>query len=245
MRIYLNIMFFFYSVSVWALPDGFVYLQDVAPDIQQDMRYATSHNFLGRPVEGYQVPACILTREAAQQLIRVQQEAKSRGYSLKVYDCYRPKRAVQDFIQWSQNLNDQAMKAEFYPNIKKQMILRSGYVARYSTHSRGSTVDLTLVKLPVKPQARYQKGTQLVACYARYNRRFKDNSIDMGTGFDCFDTRAWSGSQAVSKQALRHRRLLQRIMSKHGFRPYKKEWWHFQLRGEPYPKTYFDFQIEA
>ncbi len=236
-------LFFAYSSISYALPKGFFYLDAYAPDILQEMRYATHHNFVGRPIDGYQTGRCILTEAAARQLAGVQQKVKQSGYSLKVYDCYRPKRAVDDFIAWSQKPDEQAMKAEFYPKTDKKDFFRKGYVAKYSGHSRGSTVDLTLVKLPAREQAPYHQGQTLQACYAPVDVRFHDNSIDMGTGFDCFDTRAYPKSPKVSKKAYQNRMLLRRVMNRYGFRPYRKEWWHFTLRHEAYPRQYFNFVV--
>lgn len=232
-------------LSVHALPKGFVYLEDVAPEIIQEMRYATYHNFVGRPIAGYQADTCILTQSAARALLRAQKAANARGYTLKVYDCYRPVRAVLDFVDWSQKENEQSMKAEFYPDTNKEDFFKLGYVARKSGHSRGSTVDLTLVKLPAKEQAIYHRGDKLTACYAPEGTRFGDNSIDMGTGFDCFDKRAYPSSRMISKAAYQNRKVLRSIMKTAGFRPYKKEWWHFTLRHEPYPQSYFNFPAKT
>lgn len=242
MRYFAWLMFFIATQS-YALPEGFVYLEDYAPDIIQDMRYATHHNFVGRPIDGYLKGRCILTKAAAQKLSSVQSALAPLGYGLKVYDCYRPKRAVKDFIAWSQKPNQEAMKGEFYPRVAKRDFFRKGYVAKYSGHSRGSTVDLTMVKLPAKPQAVYHRGDSLQACYAPKEKRFKDNSVDMGTGFDCFDKKSYPSSRRIPKRAYQNRMRLRDVMKAHGFRPYRKEWWHFTLRNEPYRRQYFDFPV--
>ncbi len=239
----LSFLLCFCTTASYALPQGFVYLDEYAPDILQDMRYATHHNFVGRPIDGYKTGTCVLTEEAARRLVKVQEAVKRSGYSLKVYDCYRPKRAVSDFLQWSKKTDDQLMKVEFYPKTKKKDFFRKGYVAKYSGHSRGSAVDLTLVQLPAKKQAIYQPGQTLTACYAPVGVRFQDNSIDMGTGFDCFDRRAHPKSLKVSKTAYQNRMMLRRVMGRYGFKPYRKEWWHFTLRSEPHPHQYFDFPV--
>jgi len=226
-----------------ALPPDFVYLSDVAPAIQQDMRYAGYHNFIGRPIKGYQAGECILTKEAAVALAQVQKELKKSSLSLKVYDCYRPQMAVDDFIAWSQKPRQQQMKAEFYPRVNKEDFFKLGYVAAKSGHTRGSTVDLTIVPLPTPAEEIYTPGQTLIACFAPYNQRFHDNSIDMGTGFDCMDETAWFAAK-VGKTALANRRLLQNIMEKNGFKPYATEWWHFTLKDEPFPGTYFNFPIK-
>ncbi len=232
-----------YAVQSYALPRGFVYLDAYAPSILQDMRYASYHNFVGRPIDGYSEGRCVLTLPAARQLLKAQAAFLKLGYSLKVYDCYRPMRAVRDFVAWSEAIDQAQMQAEFYPNIEKEVIFRRGYVLRRSAHSRGSTVDVTLVKLPIEKQGLYQQNQMLSACYAPLGQRFFDNSIDMGTGFDCFDSRAYAKSTQVSKRAYQNRMLLRRIMGRYGFRPYYKEWWHFTLRNEPYKRQYFDFPI--
>ena len=168
------------------LPKEFVFLSDIDSTILQDIRYYSSHNFMNRRVEGYNSPSCVLTAEAASELSLVQLDAIQLGYSLKVYDCYRPQMAVDDFVKWANNSLDLLAKEEFYPNLDK-LDLFPDYIATRSGHSRGSTVDLTLVALPAKQQAEYYPGQSLVACYASVDIRFADNSIDMGTGFDCLD----------------------------------------------------------
>lgn len=224
-----------------ALPAGFVYLKDIDPTIQQDIRYASSHNFIGRPVTGYTTNQCILTKPAALALSQVQHALQPLHLSLKVYDCYRPQRAVNDFINWSQQPEDQTMKMEFYPRVNKSDLFRLGYIAAQSGHSRGSTVDLTLVPIPTPAQQTYSPKQPLVSCYAPYQQRFRDNSIDMGTGYDCMDVLSHNNATGISKIAKHHRLLLKTLMKKSGFIPYQKEWWHFTLRNEPYPDKYFDF----
>lgn len=171
-------------------PGDFVALRSVDPTIIQEMRYPYEHNFTGAPVDGYDQPLCILTRPAAQALHRAQTKLRRRGYSLKVYDCYRPQRAVDNFVRWAEDPDALAMKAEFYPRVDKSRLFADGYIAEKSGHSRGSTMDLTLVKLPALPTRPYRHGQPLAPCYAPKAQRFPDNSIDMGTGFDCFDTLA-------------------------------------------------------
>lgn len=168
-------------------PQDFVALRTVDPTILQEMRYFTPHNFVGERVDGYRRPLCILTRSAAEALHRAQTRLLRQGYTLKVYDCYRPQRAVNHFVRWAQDLDDQATKPEFYPNVDKTRLFDDGYIAEKSGHSRGSTMDLTLVKLPARPTRPYVPGEPLVPCYAPESQRFPDNSVDMGTGFDCFD----------------------------------------------------------
>lgn len=231
------------TTNIYALPGGFVYLDEVDASILQEMRYAGSHNFIGRPVNGYESNTCILTEEAAHALTKVQQVLLKKSLSLKVYDCYRPTRAVDDFMTWSQDMSRHEMKQEFYPRVNKQDVFELGYVARKSGHSRGSTIDLTIVPIPAPMQAQYRKGQPLVSCIASYQQRFHDNSIDMGTGFDCLDEAASPDYHDINTHAYQNRMLLRQMMMQNGFQPYEKEWWHFTLNDEPYPNTYFNFVV--
>lgn len=224
-------------------PPGFVALRDVDPSILHDVRYKTHHNFIGRPIVGYRQPLCILTRPAAEALSRAQAALLRRGYTLKVYDCYRPQRAVDDFARWAERPGDQRMKAEFYPDVDKASLFDLGYIARQSGHSRGSTVDLTLVELPPRRQPRYIPGQPLVACFAPVDERFADNTIDMGTGYDCFDTLANTLDPRIQGEPRANRLLLTDALERAGFSNYPAEWWHYTLVGEPYPDTYFDFPV--
>jgi zinc D-Ala-D-Ala dipeptidase len=198
-------------------PPDFVALHDIDPTILQDIRYFTAHNFTGNPVDGYRAPTCILTRDAAQGLKRAQQQLVERGYTLKVYDCYRPQRTVSDFIAWVQDVGDKRMKTEFYPHIDKSTLIRDGYIADRSGHSRGSTMDLTLVRLPVVPTRTYVPGEPLIDCTAPASARFPDNSIDMGTGFDCFDTLAHTLDPRIQDEQLKNRLLLKEVLQSEGF----------------------------
>jgi zinc D-Ala-D-Ala dipeptidase len=225
----------------FAAPSSFVALDEVDDTILQDMRYATTYNFVGRRIDGYREPLCILTRRAAKALERAQDAVREKGYTLKVYDCYRPQRAVDHFVRWSENGN-QRMKREFYPRVDKTRLFDDGYIARRSGHSRGGTVDLTLVELPAKPQPIWtRREFGLVPCTAPKRRRFPDNSIGMGTSYDCFDTK--SHTENATGRARRNRLLLKRAMEDAGFEPYANEWWHFTLRNERYPDRYFDFPV--
>jgi D-alanyl-D-alanine dipeptidase len=225
-----------------AAPSSFVALDEVDPTILQDIRYATAYNFVGRRIDGYREPVCILTRRAARALKRAQEQLQPEGYTLKVYDCYRPQRAVAHFARWASN-DSRTMKREFYPRVSKRRLFDEGYLARRSGHSRGSTVDLTLVKLPARPQPTWSRREfGLTPCTAPKPRRFPDNSVGMGTGYDCFDPRA--ATLDSRGRARRNRLLLKRTMEAAGFEPYAKEWWHFTLRNERYPDRYFDFPVE-
>ncbi len=224
-------------------PDTFVNLRDVIPSVELDIRYHGAHNFVGAPVDGYRDPVCLLTREAAASLKRVQQELQAFSFSLKVYDCYRPQRAVDHFVRWAKDVDDVKTRAEFYPTVDKRNLFRDNYIAERSSHSRGSTVDLTIVPLPVPPQEVYRPGQPLKACFLPAGVRFGDNSIDMGTGFDCFHALSHPGNADVGVQQRFNRLLLKTLMDKYGFDNYPEEWWHFTLRNEPYPDTYFDFVV--
>ncbi len=226
-----------------ALPAGFARLSAVAPSVLQEMRYHGSHNFMGRPVDGYAAPECWLTRSAATALGRVQRRVNRLGYTLKVYDCYRPQRAVSDFYRWAQNPTDDAMRAEFYPMLAKDTLFPLGYIAEKSGHSRGSTVDLTLVRRGRGVSPRWRPGTPLVACTEPVARRFADTSIDMGTGYDCFDPLANTANPAITPVQAANRAILVNAMTRAGFTNLPEEWWHYTLAAEPFPTTYFDAPI--
>ncbi|MFJ2394008.1 M15 family metallopeptidase [Streptomyces sp. NPDC087843] len=224
-------------------PDDFVALRSVDPTIVQEMRYFTPHNFVGERIDGYRQPVCILTRPAAEALHKAQTRLLRRGYTLKVYDCYRPQRAVDHFVRWAENLDDQAMKPEFYPQVDKTRLFEDGYIAEKSGHSRGSTMDLTIVGLPAKPTRPYVPGQTLVPCYASKGERFPDNSLDMGTGFDCFDTLAHTLDPRIQGAQRTNRLLLKDTLEGLGFVNLAEEWWHYTYKPEPYPDTYFDFPV--
>lgn len=225
------------------IPEGFVYLRSVDPTIFQDMRYYGTHNFLGRRAVGYEAPECVLTIPAARQLATVQVRLLAKGMSLKVYDCYRPGRAVADFVQWAKDLDDIKTKAEFYPNVQKERLFELGYIAERSGHSRGSTVDLAIVMLPAKPEPPYNPAAQQ-ACFNPVGSRHRDNSLDFGTGYDCFDELSHTENSRMGEKAKANRALLVDEMKAAGFENYDREWWHFTLADEPYSQTYFDFPIE-
>jgi D-alanyl-D-alanine dipeptidase len=206
------------------LPAGFVYVEDKR--IIKSMDYFTSHNFLARPVAGYHAPVCILTKEAAQALIAVQDELDllNKGYHLKIFDTYRPTQAVEDFIAWSKDFSDIKAKAAFYPDISKPELFEQGYISDRSTHSRGSTVDLTITQIDSKnPQGQ---------------------DLEMGTNFDFFGELSHTHNPNISELAKENRHFFVTIMEKHGFENFPLEWWHFTLRNEPFPDTYFNFPVE-
>jgi D-alanyl-D-alanine dipeptidase len=221
LRILLALVVAFYAQAVLATdrPAAFVDAASIVPGLLADIRYAGSHNFVGRPIDGYEAPRCLLTQAAADALAAVAHDLDSRGLHVKVFDCYRPTRAVANFVRWARDLNDTAGKAEFYPNVDKRTLFRDGYIASHSGHSRGSTTDLTLAQAD-------------------------GHELDMGTPFDFFSPKSWSADPSISAEAHANRMLLADAMRRRGFRGYDKEWWHFTQRGEPFPETYFDFPVK-
>ncbi len=202
------------------LPEGFVYLDDVIPGIKLEMRYYTDNNFTGRRVDGYLKPVCIISKPAAQALKNVQNDLLAFGLELKIFDAYRPQAAVDNFIRWAADVNDTKMKKEYYPDVDKRNLFRDGYIASRSGHTRGSTVDLTII----------QSGS--------------GKELDMGGAFDFFGPVSWPDSSQVPAVKRANRLLLRTLMIRYGFNPYEKEWWHFTLANEPYPNTYFNFPVE-
>jgi zinc D-Ala-D-Ala dipeptidase len=227
-----------------ALPRGFVYLRDTDPTIVQDIRYAGSHNFVGRPIEGYLAAECILSDRAATALKTVQGMLAEKKLSLIVWDCYRPRRAVDDFLRWSKDPTHAEMKAEFYPRTDKQKLFALGYLATRSAHSRGSTVDLGIVPSTFSSPPPGPVPA-LKACTLPKGERFEDGTIDLGTGYDCLDVLGNTSNASVGEAALRNRQLLKSTMAKAGFRPYAREWWHFELVNEPFGREGFDFEVSA
>ena len=217
------------QVRAESLPRGLVRLAEVDDTIGQDMRYAGSDNFLGRPVKGYEAPACILTRAAAEALSRVQKSLAGDGLELVVFDCYRPARAVSDMVAWA--LHGGAPDPRWYPKVRRDALVMEGYVGTESSHSHGSTVDLAIVSLSGPAGEAPRCGAAV------------PGMLDFGTGFDCFDPSSETASQAVGAEATANRDRLLTAMRQAGFRNYAREWWHFTLRDEPFPKKRFDFPI--
>ena len=228
-----------------ALPRGFVYLRDIDPTIVQDIRYAGSHNFVGRPVSGYLAAECILSEPAANALATVQRKLVGKKLSLIVWDCYRPKRAVEDFLQWSRDPTHSEMKAEFYPRTDKEKLFVLGYLATRSEHSRGSTVDLGIVPTASSAAPPPNPSQPLKACTSPKGERFEDETIDFGTGYDCLDVLASTSNAPAGSLALHNRQMLKSLMMAAGFRPYSKEWWHFELVNEPFNRDGFDFPVSV
>ena len=240
------VLLMFLPGAAWAgaaLPRGFVYLRDVDPTIAQDIRYAGSHNFVGRPIKSYLAPECILSAPAANALKEVQRMLATKKLSLIVWDCYRPKRAVDDFLQWSRDPSRSEMKAEFYPRTDKRRLFALGYLAVRSAHSRGSTVDLGVVPAGFSPPPP-EPSQPLRACTAPKGERFEDGTIDLGTGYDCLDVLGTTSNVAVGRMALDNRQMLRSAMKGAGFRSYFREWWHFELADAPFDHG-FDFDVTA
>lgn len=201
------------------LPEGFVYLDEWIEDCIIDAKYAGTDNFMGRPAVGYEQPLVVAAREVAEGCVKAAELLRKQGYVLKVFDSYRPQRAVDDFCRWGEDAADQRRKPVQYPNIEKLRMFDEGYIARKSTHTLGSAVDLTLVDMKTHQE------------------------LDMGTIFDFMDPRSWPGSKDVTEQQYKNRMILREAMLASGFVPYENEWWHFNVSPAPYPDTYFDFPI--
>lgn len=223
-----------------ALPGGLVYLRDVDPSIIQDIRYATANNFTGRRLAGYEAGECIVKREVAAALGRVQQDLKSSGLSLKVFDCYRPARASRDMLAWANGAETPAQR-RYYPKLDKRELFRLGYIAASSGHSTGAAVDLTLVELAADNRAGYDPAARYDDCTAPAERRAPEGSVDMGSGFDCFDGISHTAARSITPQQRDWRQTLVAAMRRHGFINYAKEWWHFSMPGAG--RGAFDFPI--
>ncbi|MBW4080816.1 M15 family metallopeptidase [Paenibacillus sp. S150] len=202
------------------LPKGFVYLDEVIPAAQYEIRYYTENNFTGARVTGYKAPVAIFSQAGAKALKAVSDDLAGKGYILRIYDAYRPQKAVNRFVSWSQDAADIRMKQQYYPKLDKRNLFKLGFIAKKSGHSRGSTVDLTLA---------YAKTGALV---------------DMGSPFDFFGDISYYNTSLISKTQHANRKILKDAMEKRGFKPYSKEWWHFTLIKEPFPSQYFNFDVE-
>ncbi|MFF2479544.1 M15 family metallopeptidase [Paenibacillus sp. NPDC058071] len=202
------------------LPKGFVYVDEIIPSIETELRYFTDNNFTGEAVDGYKAPIAILSEKAALALKKASVELEEKGYRFKIYDSYRPAKAVKQFVSWSKASGGEERKEDYYPNIEKELLFKKGYISSRSGHSRGSTVDLSIVHADT------------------------GEDVDMGSGFDMLDPISNEGTSLITKEQAANRKLLKDTMVKYGFKPYSKEWWHFTLENEPFPKTYFDFDIE-
>ncbi len=202
-------------------PSGFVLLADYVPHILQEIRYYSSYNFIGERIDGYEEPCALLSIEAARALKAVSNEVFVQGYRLKVFDAYRPVCAVKQFVLWGIEDQDIRMKPYFYPDLEKQELFSRGYIARQSSHSRGSALDLTLLDM--------KTGKEL----------------DMGSPFDLFSPISHPDCRDITDEQYENRMILQRSMVRNGFEPFECEWWHFSLVNEPYPDTYFAFPVSS
>jgi D-alanyl-D-alanine dipeptidase len=228
-----------HAVAAHALPDGFVYLRDIEPSIVQDMQYASARNFTGRPVPGYDASECVLKREAAEALKRAQEKARASGLSLEVYDCYRPERAVRAFLAWAASAEDGLTKS-YYPHLPKSQLVPQ-YIAPQSTHSTGLAVDITLIPSAAPPGD--DSSAARKDCTETGHENPADNSLDMGTAFDCFDPKANTSSSLANAEQHKARAILIRILEQVGFNNYSAEWWHFTFSGTKDHRR-FDFPIE-
>ena len=202
-------------------PSGFVVLSDLVPSVIQEIRYHSSYNFIGDRIDGYEEPVALITREAARALKTVSNELIVQGYRIKVFDAYRPVSAVKHFMMWGIEDTDIRMKQYFYPGLEKQELFAKGYIAKQSSHSRGSTVDLTLLDMKTGKE------------------------VDMGSPFDMFGEVSHPDYKGITEEQYANRMLLQSVMVRNGFETLDCEWWHFTLKDEPYPETYFEFPVSA
>jgi len=218
------LIFWLLSITSYAqqkhnLPKEFVYLTDYIPHIAVDMKYFTNHNFIGRPIDGYKSNKIIITERAALAVQKVEQDLNKEGLGLKVFDAYRPQSAVNHFKRWAKDIKDTLMRKEFYPQVDKRDLFKKGFIASKSGHSRGSTIDLTIIDLKTKKE------------------------LDMGVAFDFFGEESGHGYTKLNTVQKQNRLKLKKIMEKYGFRAYSKEWWHYTLNDEPFKDKYFDFKI--
>jgi D-alanyl-D-alanine dipeptidase len=219
------------SAHAQALPDGFMYLRDIDPSIIQDIRYAGSNNFVGRPLKGYGAAECAVKREVGFKLKAIQQELLKQNLSLKMFDCYRPARAVADMWAWAQNGMETAAERRFNPAIPKAELFPLGYIATHSQHSTGAALDLTLVDLKADNSAVFDPNKSYADCTKPVEARAPEASIDMGTGYDCTDLKGHTNAVSITPAQRRWRNLLVAAMARQGFVNYSKEWWHFSLPG--------------
>jgi D-alanyl-D-alanine dipeptidase len=224
-----------------SLPGGFAYLRDIDPSILQDIRYAGSNNFVGRPLRGYAAAECVVKRDVGLALARIQRELAPQKLSLKMLDCYRPARAVADMVAWSRDGAETPAQRRYNPAFRKQGLFRLGYIAERSGHSTGAAVDLTLVDLTADHSARFEPDKVYADCTAPASARTPEASIDMGTGYDCSDAMAHTAATSIGPSQRRWRNALVTAMAKQGFVNYAKEWWHFSLPGAAGPA--YDFPI--
>ena len=208
------------QISSQTLPKGFSYVSEIDVTIKKELRYATSNNFIGKPIDGYLKDSLIISTPAAKALKKIQTKLMLSGLSLKIFDAYRPQQAVDHFVRWAKVMNDTLMKQLYYPDVQKSELFTLGFIASKSGHTRGSTVDLSIVDVKTNKE------------------------VDMGSSYDFFGEKSHPFYKKITEAQMKNRMLLRTIMIKNGFIPYDNEWWHFTLKDEPYPTTYFNFLIE-
>ena len=208
------------QISSQTLPKGFSYVSEIDATIKKELRYATSNNFIGKPIDGYLKDSLIISTPAAKALKKIQTKLMLSGLSLKIFDAYRPQQAVDHFVRWAKVMNDTLMKKLYYPDVQKSELFTLGFIASKSGHTRGSTVDLSIVDVKTNKE------------------------VDMGSSYDFFGEKSHPFYKKITEAQMKNRMLLRTIMIKNGFIPYDNEWWHFTLKDEPYPTTYFNFLIE-
>lgn len=219
-KLIIIIFLFSFSSNAQKLAKGFVYLSDIDSTIQKELRYLSTKNFIGKQIDGYKNECIIITRETALALKKVQSILKTKGLSLKIYDAYRPQQAVDHFVRWAKILNDTLMKKEYYPKVPKSQLFNQGFIASKSGHTRGSTVDLTIIDIKT------------------------DTELDMGSSYDFFGVESHPFYNNITKDQIENRMFLRKMMLDNGFKPYDNEWWHFTLKNEVFPNTYFNFSVE-
>lgn len=221
MRFVFSFLLTLYSLIAFAqLPKGFVYAKTEIPTLKVDLQYCSDNNFVGEIIDGYNANVAIMTTQTASALNKVQAELAKQNLSIKIYDAYRPQRAVNHFVRWAKVVNDTLMKKQFYPRVNKRNLFKEGYIASKSRHSSGSTLDVTIVDLKT------------------------GKALDMGSPYDFFGSESWVENKNLTEAQSKNRQTLQKVMLTNGFRNYAQEWWHFTLRGEPYRNQYFDFLVE-
>ena len=208
------------QISSQTLPKGFSYVSEIDATIKKELRYATSNNFIGKPIDGYLKDSLIVSTPAAKALKEIQTKLMLSGLSLKIFDAYRPQQSVDHFVRWAKVMNDTLMKQLYYPDVQKSELFTLGFIASKSGHTRGSTVDLSIVDVKTNKE------------------------VDMGSSYDFFGEKSHPFYKKITEAQMKNRMLLRTIMIKNGFIPYDNEWWHFTLKDEPYPTTYFNFLIE-
>ena len=210
------------TTAVSAMDDTsqFVTITDVVPDVILEIRYFGTYNFVGTRIDGYEEPTALLTRQAADSLKAVSDDVKAQGYRLKIYDAYRPQKGVDHFVRWAEDIADTLMKPYFYPDLDKSVLFPQEYICLKSGHTRGSTVDLTLFDMATEKE------------------------VDMGGTFDWFGLESHPDFRGITEQQFQNRMILRQAMLRHGFKPFDTEWWHFTLRDEPFPDTYFTFPVK-